>query len=187
MKKIYLAKKDPAMPADGSNWIVMNSYDFAMFMKTPEGQKRKNNFGQLDACSRNEYIIVAECGSESAKEWRSSKDEHDYLVNVEKEMGFTVFSYNTQETSEDDMSGEELIVDKNCDVEQEVLRKIEYEELYKALSLLSDDDKNLLVCLFLHQKPMTEREYAKEYGEKQTSVNYRKARALERLKKILEN
>ena len=101
-------------------------------------------------------------------------------------MGFTVFSYNTQAASEDDMSGE-LIADESCDVEQEVLRKLEYEELYKALSLLSDDDKNLLVCLFLHQKPMTEREYAKEYGAKQTSVNYRKARALERLKKILEN
>lgn len=39
MKKIYLVKKNPEKPAGRENWIVMNSYDFAMFMKTPEGKK----------------------------------------------------------------------------------------------------------------------------------------------------
>ena len=48
MRKIYLVKKNPEQPADGNNWIVMNSFEFMNFVKTPEGQKRKACFGQLD-------------------------------------------------------------------------------------------------------------------------------------------
>ena len=41
MRKIYLVKKNPEQPADGNNWIVMNSFEFMNFVKTPDGQKRK--------------------------------------------------------------------------------------------------------------------------------------------------
>ena len=58
MRKIYLVKKNPEQPADGNNWIVMNSFEFMNFVKTPEGQKRKACFGQLDACSVDDVIIV---------------------------------------------------------------------------------------------------------------------------------
>jgi hypothetical protein len=58
MRKIYLVKKNPELPADGNNWIVMNSFEFMNFVKTPDGQKRKACFGQLDACSVDDVIIV---------------------------------------------------------------------------------------------------------------------------------
>ena len=186
MKKIYLVMKDTNKPADANNWLVMNGYEFAMFIKTPEGQMRKNNFGQIDACSQDEYIIVAECGTEYAKKWRSAKDEHDYLLSLEKEIGYKVFSYNSLD-SLDDVSGEELIADTECDVEQEVLKKIQIEELYKALTLLPASDRHLIMSLYLARNPMTEKQYAEKYGGKQTSVNYRKAKALAKLKKLIEN
>ena len=37
----------------------------------------------------------------------------------------TVFSYNTQTTTEDDMSGEELLVDQDCSVIDAILKKEE--------------------------------------------------------------
>lgn len=111
MRKIYLVKKNPELPADGNNWIVMNSIEFMNFVKTPDGQKRKACFGQLDACSVDDVIIIAECGAETAKHWRSEKDRHDYLASVEKQSGVTVFSYNTQTTTEDELSGEEILTD----------------------------------------------------------------------------
>lgn len=92
MRKIYLVKKNPEQPADGNNWIVMNSFEFMNFVKTPEGQKRKACFGQLDACSVDDVIIIAECGTETAKQWRSEKDRHDYLASIEKQSGMTVYS-----------------------------------------------------------------------------------------------
>lgn len=102
MRKIYLVKKNPEQPADGNNWLVMNSFEFMNFIQTPEGQKRRDRFGQLDACSVDDVIIIAECGAETAKQWRSEKDRHNYLASIEKQSGMTVFSYNTQTTTEDD-------------------------------------------------------------------------------------
>ena len=46
MKKIYLVKKDVNKPAGEGNWIEMNPYEFAMFMKTDEGKQRRPGFGQ---------------------------------------------------------------------------------------------------------------------------------------------
>ena len=112
MRKIYLVKKNPELPADGNNWIVMNSFEFMNFVKTPDGQKRKACFGQLDACSLDDVIIIAECGADTAKKWRSEKDSHDYLASFEKQSGVTVFSYNTQTTTEDGLSGEEILMDR---------------------------------------------------------------------------
>ena len=103
MRKIYLVKKNPELPADGNNWLVMNSFEFRNFIQTPEGQKRRDRFGQLDACSVDDVIIIAECGTETAKQWRSEKDRHDYLVPIENQSGMTVFSYNTQTTTVNEM------------------------------------------------------------------------------------
>ena len=44
MRKIYLVKKNPELPADGNNCLVMNSFEFRNFIQTPEGQKRSAPF-----------------------------------------------------------------------------------------------------------------------------------------------
>ena len=136
MRKIYLVKKNPEQPADGNNWIVMNSFEFMNFVKTPDGQKRKASIGQLDACSVDDMIIIAECGAETAKQWRSEKDRHDYLASIEKQSGMTVFSYNTQTTTEDEMSGEELLADNQCDVVEEVLHRFQKAHIHDTLARL---------------------------------------------------
>ena len=79
MRKIYLVKKNPELPVNGNNWIVMNGFEFMKFIQTPEGRERRKCFGQLDACSVDDVIIIAECGIETAKKWRSEKDSHSYL------------------------------------------------------------------------------------------------------------
>lgn len=156
MRKIYLVKKNPEQPADGNNWIVMNSFEFMNFVKTPDGQKRKACFGQLDACSVDDVIIIAECGAETAKQWRSEKDRHDYLVSIENQSGMTVFSYNTQTTTEDDMSGEELLVDQDCSVIDAILKKEEKSTLYAAVAKLSPAEINLMTSLYLCDDPICE-------------------------------
>lgn len=186
MKKLYLVKKDPAQPATCDNWIVMNAYEFAMFMKTPEGQSRKSNFGPLDACSYDDYQIIGECGKECAKKWRSEKDRHDYLKCLEKQSEITTFSYNAIEVNDEELTGEELLVDEDCDVEEMVLKRLKYEELYKAIEQLDQNDRLLIGCLFLQKNPMTSVEFGKMYGYSPQLVKYYKFRALDRLKKLLE-
>ena len=58
MKKIYMVKKNPNMPESEDNWIMMNGYEFARFMETEEGQRRKKNFAQIDACGEEDVIYV---------------------------------------------------------------------------------------------------------------------------------
>lgn len=148
MRKIYLVKKNPELPADGNNWLVMNSFEFMNFIQTPEGQKRRDRFGQLDACSVDDVIIIAECGTETAKQWRSEKDRHDYLASVEKQSGVTVFSYNMQTTTEDELSGEEILTDKGCDVAGEVIEKLYLMELQNALSQLNEKERQIITLLY---------------------------------------
>lgn len=182
MRKIYLVKKNPEQPADGNNWIVMNSFEFMNFVKTPEGQKRRECFGQLDACSVDDVIIIAECGTETAKQWRSEKDRHDYLASIEKQSGMTVFSYNTQTTAEDEMSGEELLADNQCDVVEEVLRRFQKAHIQETLTALLPEERDLIESLILSDFPMTEREYAKKVGKTQSTIHCQKAAILKRLK-----
>ena len=185
MRKIYLVKKNPELPADGNNWIVMNSFEFMNFVKTPDGQKRKACFGQLDACSVDDVIIIAECGTESAKQWRSEKDRNDYLVSIEKQSGMTAFSYNTQTTTEDEMSGEELLVDNQCDVVEEVLRRFQKAHIQETLAALLPEERDLIERLILSDFPMTEREYAKKVGKTQSTIHCQKVAVLKRLKNML--
>ncbi len=186
MRKIYLVKKNPKLAADGSNWIVMNGYEFAMFMQTPEGQRRKDNFGQLDACTMDDVIIVVECGADTAKVWRSEKDSHDYLAAAEKESGFTVFSYSTQTTTDDEGSGEELLEDKTCDVAEEVMKRLQKVEIQDAIAKLLPAERALIESLFFTECPLSEREYARKLGKTQSTINYQKVIALKHLKKLLQ-
>lgn len=156
MRKIYLVKKNPEQPADGNNWIVMNSFEFMNFVKTPEGQKRKACFGQLDACSVDDVIIIAECGAETAKQWRSEKDRHDYLASIEKQSGMTVFSYNTQTATENEMSGEELLADNQCDVVEEVLRRFQKAHIQETLATLLPEERDLIESLIIREILATE-------------------------------
>ena len=55
-----MVKKNPNMPESEDNWIMMNGYEFARFMETEEGQRRKKNFAQIDACGEEDVIYVVE-------------------------------------------------------------------------------------------------------------------------------
>ena len=69
-------------------------------------------------------------------------------------------------------------------VEETVLRRLRYEQLHKAISLLSDDERELVDRLFFQGQ--TEREAAAEMGIYRNAVHKRKNRILEKLKSFLE-
>ncbi len=69
-------------------------------------------------------------------------------------------------------------------VEETVLRRLRYAQLHKAISLLSDDERELVDRLFFQGQ--TEREAAAEMGIYRNAVHKRKNRILEKLKKFLE-
>ncbi len=186
MKNIYLVKKNPEMEVSNENWIVMNAYEFAMFLRTPDGERRKDNFGKLpNGYADTDYTIYAECGVEAAKEWKSEQNSYDYLLRHKKESGIKTVSYQSLVINDEENNGEELIADENEDVEFFVLKKIEIEELYRAIYQLSPYERDLITCLFLLEKPMTESEFALLHGTYQEKVSRQKRKALLKLKNFL--
>lgn len=188
MKKIYLVKKNPELPAGRDNWTIMSLKEYLEFVKTPEGQARKSGIGQLDGCDTDDVIIYAECGEETAARWRSEKDRHDYLTEARKKAGYMELSLSGIELSGgDDVNGEELIRDETKDIETTVIIRIMKEKLRVAVMDLNAEDRHLIEKLFLTAEPMTETEYAKEIGTTRAVVNYRKKRILDKLKAVLGN
>lgn len=183
MKKIYMVKKNPNMPENEDNWIIMNGFEFAMFMKTEEGQRRKNNFAQLDACSEDDDIYIVECGEERAKEWRSEKDAHDYLRECEAESGLETVSFNAVNKDGEEINLEDVFADPESDVVAEVIGKVTHEKLIEALKTLSDSDYDLIYHLYLADERLTAREYAAKMKVCEAAISKKKKRIIKKLKK----
>lgn len=67
--------------------------------------------------------------------------------------------------------------------EQEVIRKLEIDTLKNALDKLTEEEHKLIESLYFQGK--TERQYAKETGIPQKTINDRKRRILVKIKKLL--
>lgn len=57
MKRIYLVKKDEHLPTSQDNWIEMNALQFAAFLETDAGQRRRNRFLQLNNTLVDDEVI----------------------------------------------------------------------------------------------------------------------------------
>lgn len=69
-------------------------------------------------------------------------------------------------------------------LEELVIGRMEAEQVHKALKLLSDDERYLMIQLYFEER--TERELAEELGIYHNAIHKQKKRILAKLKKILE-
>ena len=75
-------------------------------------------------------------------------------------------------------------VETTDSMEETAIRNIQSQQLHKALSLLTDDERDLLEQLFFEER--TERDLAVEYGLSQRGINKRKQRILKHLRELLK-
>ena len=162
MKKTFLVKKDPNRLGTDENWIIMNSYEFALFMKTDEGKRRRKFFGQMNAVDENDSIIIMECDLETATEMREEVNREAYARKKWKESGFILFSLDAKRNTEDRSCEETELIDDNINVEMEVIRKIETQVLAEALKKLNDAEMDLIHNLYLSDNPISEYQYAEK-------------------------
>lgn len=69
--------------------------------------------------------------------------------------------------------------------EELVIRKLEEEQLHRAVSCLSDDDQYLILQLYFEER--TERDLATELQLSQKGINKRKSRILSLLRELMKN
>ena len=96
------------------------------------------------------------------------------------------FLYSQLDNVYEGVLGEEMIADSLaedlCDV---VVSKIMFEKLKECLSLLSDEDLNLMIQLFYEEK--SQRQLSVESGIPVMTISDRKNRVLKKIKKSMEN
>ena len=187
MKRTFLVKRNPELPASEDNWITMNSFEFAMFMKTEEGKLRRKDFGQLDGADIDDTIYVIECGGEKAKELKKESNRRRYLRKNEKESGFLIVSYEETALNEEKDDKDDLVMDPNIDVEAEVIDHLMIEKLMPVIAQLSMDEYDLLYNVVLSDSRMNLNEYSKQMNIPYSTVSYRYKKVINRLKDAVEN
>lgn len=75
--------------------------------------------------------------------------------------------------------------DESASAEDLAIRNFQAQQLHKALSVLSEDERYLIDQLYFQEK--TERELAAQLGVSQNAINKRRQRILERLRGLLKN
>ena len=185
MKKTYMVKKNPNLPYSADNWIFMNSYEFAMFMKTEDGQKRKKNFAQIDACGEDDDIIVVECGEERAKEWRAEKDAHDYLKECEAESGIETVSFCAINDDGEEINLDEFVADPDADIIADIVRNEEFAKLRYAIKQLTLNEQAFIRTMFGAKELKSERQVAVIYGVSCVAIHKRKIKIFEKIKTFL--
>lgn len=162
------------------------------FIKTKTGHYKEITYKELND-KRKTYItyrskkfiklsgILLEVSKSEYKIFESEANRLRYINRAESHKN--VFSYDQED--EDDINYKDTIPDFNCNVEQEVEQKMEIEKLKEALLKLSNDEYELIKALYYEQK--TIREYAENKGIPFTTVESRKDKILNKLKKYLKN
>ena len=81
----------------------------------------------------------------------------------------------------------DVLIDKNVNIEEDFLKRVEVDKLYEARSKLKPAEQELIHKLYLCKHPMTQAEYAKYLNIKETSVCQKVWRAKQRLKNLLNS
>ena len=150
MKKIFLVKKDPELPGSEDNWSIMGYPEFARFLETEEGQRRKNLFARLDASDEDDCIIFLECDPKTSAEIKNENNHSDYLRRMEDEWPRMMLSLDapTQGVRDEEISMMETIADEETDTESGAMTGIFIRELPAALSELNPFELDLMASLY---------------------------------------
>lgn len=130
-------------------------------------------------------VYGVEVPPEKVLKFKKEKNHAYYIVLVMKELDISFTSLEVMVDAESEsVSGEQALALGSGDVEDEIIRKVTYEELHKAIAKLSKTEQILIKAIFF--KGATERRLAHKYGISQVAIHKRKQRILEKLKKFLE-
>ena len=116
----------------------------------------------------------------------SKKEYEDYYTEIERNRYCKKILQKLQVVSIDELNTDEDMDDKQviADISKNIEIEIEREQLRKALLELDNDEYQLIKELFFNEK--TVREYARIRGIPFTTIQSRKDKIIEKLRKILK-
>ena len=171
MARQFYRKKFLASPEKANEWVLMDAKEFYQFIISDEGKGRY--FIDLGD-------IVIEASKKQYNAWRREKDHSDYLR--EQESSFLTVSLYSNAIAEFG-SGVDVITDERINIEQEVAELVNRSDLCTALASLDEDSYQLIYNIYLAKERKTLRQLSKENGIPVMTIQNRKKKILERLRK----
>lgn len=166
--------------ADGSKrWTRLTGQALYDFLQTERGKK---TYFFIDADDNGVAIGVEITNKDVQSKFEADKRRRRYMSDWQKESGYITVSFDYFETEDGTSTGDEVIPNDDDSIEDDVLRQFDLETLRRALDTLTEDEYALICALFLQDKPLTTRDYAKQLGVQQTTVMRAKKRILEKLR-----
>ena len=153
------------------------------YLQTEEGKKKYFDVWKDDD---REIMIGVEVPPERAKRYAAEQRRRRYVKAVMKELDISITSLDIITDAEtESFNGEQILPLLSVNLEEDLMEKIEREELHKAIEKLEKEEQRLIQALFF--EGYTERSYAKKLGVYRNAIHKQKERILKKLKKFLEN
>lgn len=183
--KRYFIWKDAAHAGEEDNWLEISGRKFCELIKKPENCERRFIFVPSDDEIEDEfyYETTPERYNEWHKEYMCELRKKDYKIKHPIEfvsLDMPMFDEEGEETTLGD-----LLPSSDYDdyIEQEELEE-QLSLLRKALAELSDEEMYIINRLFLdNPKGKSERDIAAEMGIPRMTLNSRKKKIFEKIKK----
>lgn len=128
--------------------------------------------------------MLLEVTDREYKDFYKSVERHKYIANESRRFRFISTNEMAKDDEDNEIRGADILPDENVDIDFEVARKIEVEQLKEALLKLNDDEYKLIRALFFEEKTL--REYAEIVGKHYTTIYTSRNKILEKLKKFLK-
>ena len=155
-------------------------------------QKQKNNsadkrhyFIHFEALSNNEDDYYLEVSKEQYKKWCKERRRHRYIQEQRELLGLIDVLYSNFDDFESGVLGEELLADKAINSEESAIDEIMIKQLLSSLNQLTFDERRIIESLYLSEKPLLQKELAKELHISQQAVSKKTKAILDKLKKYL--
>ena len=186
MKKVFyiLDSNGEFLSEDGKKcYKALTGQALYEYLRTEDGKKKYFDVWQDDDRA---VMVGVEVPPERAKIYESEKRRRRYLSAVIEELDISITSLDVVLDAESEIvNGEHALPSLSIDIEESLVEKIEKEELHRALAQLSKEEIAIITGLFFDG--YSEREWSSLTGIPQKTINDRKHRILEKLKKILKN
>jgi len=181
MKTTYWIWKDTSCNGINPDWQELNGREFYAFVRSPEAQGRY--FVRLESTEPDgsDGCIVMEATKTYYAEWRREQKHTEYLRKEAK--GIEVVFYHALE-GDDGAYGEELLEDTSQNTEEDFVESEDLRLLPQALATLTSEERQMIQYMYLSAEQGTVRGYVALTGIPLTTVQRRKTRVLEKLRKF---
>lgn len=146
-------------------------------------ERRVPNYRKMYPTASEEVIAVLRQGERRLQYLEYDLKVERFVLDETKQVAF--FIPSKEDSLERLIETDVQFIDDGTNVEETAIKAVMVEQLKGSLELLSVDEIEMINALFY--QGFSEREYAKNTGVPQKTINDRKLRTLRKLKKLLEN